>query len=100
MQTLELTASYIDSFINTAKVTAFTGDLVHLQPVDRNGMPLTTKNINIGSPLIIKPPKMSPRKEIRFGALIKSQRANQIKQESLELIEKSKAEGIIQFMSS
>jgi hypothetical protein len=51
-------------------------------------MPLTAKAINVlGSPLVLKAPKLSPRK-IEFGALIKNKRANQIKQEGIDLIEK------------
>jgi len=40
----------------------------------------------------IKPPAFSPRKEIRFGALINQAKAKKIKQETRELIEGQLAE--------
>ena len=83
MQTLELTAQYIDSFINNAKVIPFKGDLdTKLEPLSGKAMPLSTK-AKVGSPLSSPKPAFSPKKEIRFGALVNSQRAHQIKQETL-----------------
>lgn len=79
MQTLELTAQYIDSFINNAKVIPFKGDLDNkLEPLNGKAMPLTTKANVKGSPLVSpsgRQPTFSPKKEIRFGALINNQRA-------------------------
>lgn len=82
----------------------FKGDLENkLEPLNGKAMPLTTKAKLKGSPLVSpsgRQPTFSPKKEIRFGALINNQRAQQIKQETIEMIERQKAEGVIHFMSS